>query len=89
MKANLHKAHNFTNTIPFLNGFCAINVNGLFEKHFKEIYPEKLKLKKENISNTKASFLDIYLFKKHNKISTKLYDIRYSLPFDIEIYPQK
>ena len=38
-----------------------ISDNGLFEKHFKEIYPEGLELKKGNLFSTKASFLDIGL----------------------------
>ena len=42
---------------------CAINVNDLFEKNLKE-----------DMSSTKASFFDIDLDIKDNKISTKLYD---------------
>lgn len=43
-----------------------------FEKYFSEIYPEELELRRENLSSTKASFLDIYLEKEENRISTKL-----------------
>ena len=53
-----------------------MDVNGLFEKHFKEIYAEELELKKESISNTKDSFVDINLEIKENKILTKRYDKR-------------
>ena len=43
-----------------------INSNGLFAKHFKEIYPKELDLKKGNMP-TKASFLDNDLDLKDNK----------------------
>ena len=55
----------------------------LFEKHFKEIYPEKLQSKKENVSYTKASFFDINLEIKDNHISTKSYDKWDSFPFEV------
>ena len=82
-KSNLNKAHRFTNTFYFIDDLCAINDNDLFEKYFKEIYPEELKLKKENISKSKASFFTIDLVTKDNKISSKLYDKRDFLPFGI------
>ena len=44
--------------------------NDLIEQHFHEIYPEELGLKKENVSSTKASSLDIDLGMKEKKIST-------------------
>ena len=50
-----------------------MDVNGLFEKHFKEIYPEELELKKENRSSTKVLFIDIEQDIKDNVISSKLY----------------
>ena len=58
-KPNLHKTCSFTNTFCFIDDLCAINDNDLFKKHFKEIYPERLELKRENIYSTKASILDI------------------------------
>ena len=48
-------------TFPFIHDLCGINENGLFEKSFKEIQPKELELKKENVSSTNASFLDIAL----------------------------
>lgn len=82
-KSNLNKARRFTNTFYFIDDLCAINDNDLFEKYFKEIYPEELKLKRENISKSKASFFTIDLVTKDNKISSKLYDKRDFLPFGI------
>ena len=51
-KLDLYKAHNFANTLCFIGDLYVVNVNGLFEKHFKEIYSEKLDLKKEKFSST-------------------------------------
>lgn len=50
---DLHKARSFINTFRFVDDMCAINANGLFGKHFKEIYPRELDLKKGNMP-TKA-----------------------------------
>ena len=44
--------------------------NDLYEKHFHEIYPEELGLKREHVSSTKASILDIDLGIKEKIIST-------------------
>ena len=33
-KSNMHKAHSFTNMFCFIDEFCAVNSNGLCEKHF-------------------------------------------------------
>lgn len=51
-KLDLYKAHNFANTLSFIGDLYVINVDGLFEKDFKEIHSEKLDLKKENFSST-------------------------------------
>ena len=79
-KSNLHNSCSFKNTFRLIDDLRDISDNGLFEKHFKEIYPEGLELKKGNLFSTKASFLDIDLKIKENKISTKLSDKRYSFP---------
>ena len=65
-KSNLQKAGSSASTCDDL---CPIIDNGSFEKHFKEIYPEELELKKE-----KVSYLNINLDIKENKRSTKLFD---------------
>ena len=44
---------------------------------------DELELKKENVSSTKASFLDIDLKMKEKKISTKLFDTRDSFSLEI------
>ena len=72
-KSNLHKARTLTDAFCFADNLYTINENSLFEKHFKKLWPEKLDLKNENVSSTKASFLVIDLEIKDNNISNKLY----------------
>ena len=43
----------------YIDDLLAVNDGGEFEKHCSEIYPEELELKKENIVNTKTSFLEL------------------------------
>ena len=38
-----------------------MNDSNEFEKLFKEIYPSMLELKKENVSNFSASYLDLFI----------------------------
>ena len=49
------------NSIRFTDDLLSLNDDSTFEKHYKDIYPAELKLKKEN-NNSCASFLDIYIY---------------------------
>ena len=44
------------------------------EKYHKDIYPTELELKKENNSNSCASYLDMYIYIKNGEFHTKLFD---------------
>ena len=57
----MHSEVEEMNPFHFVDEMCAINDDDLFEKHSKEIYPEELDLKNENVYSTKASILDIDL----------------------------
>ena len=46
------EARIFTNTSYFNDDLCPIDDKGVFEKHFNEVYPEELELKKLNLSST-------------------------------------
>ena len=48
-----------------------------------QIYPPELQLKKANISDTKAPFLDLYLTISNGFVSSKIYDKRDDFDFDI------
>ena len=46
----------------FIDGLLSLNDDSTFEKHYKDIYPTELELKKENNSNSYALFLDMYIY---------------------------
>ena len=50
------------NSFWFINDFLSLNDGSTFEKHYKDIYPTGLELKKENDNNSCASFLDLYIY---------------------------
>ena len=46
------------NSFRFIDDLLSLNDGSTFEKHYKDIHPTNLELKKENNSNFCASFLD-------------------------------
>ena len=68
---------NFTNKFCIIDDLFEINGNSLFQKHFKEAYPEEQELGLTNID------LEI----KDKKISRKLYHKRGSFLFEIVHMP--
>jgi hypothetical protein len=83
------KARKFGNTFRFIDDLIAINDGGEFEKSYHEIYPPELELKKENLINTNATFLDLHLHINDRNIFTKLFDKRDDFPFSIVRLPFK
>ena len=47
------------------------------------IYPEEFQLNKANVSDTEASFVDLFLSTAYDTIPTKTYDKLYDFGFDI------
>ena len=86
-KRDLHKARLFSNTFRFIDGFCAIKEHLEFDRNFKNIYSSELKLKKKNISTSKASFLDLSMIIQNKKFKTQLYKKRYVFPSSIVHMP--
>ena len=86
-KRDLQKARMFSNTFRFIDDLCALNDKGEFERNCKQIYPEELELKKENIGHHEASFLDLSIKIANKKFTTKLFDKRDSFPFYINRMP--
>ena len=43
-------------------------------KHYKDIYPTELELKKENNSNSCVSFLDLCIYIENGEFHTRLFD---------------
>ena len=86
-KTNNIIARKFGNVFRFIDDLNALNDDGLFEKYHKEIYPVELELKKENLVNTKATFLDLDISIVNKQFKTKLYDKRDNFSFSIVRLP--
>ena len=84
-----HKARKFSNVFRFIDDLIAINDGHEFLNSYHEIYPQELVLKKENVSDLEATFLDLHLQIENEKISTKLYDKRNNYNFHIVRFPHK
>ena len=63
------------------------NADREFEKNLHEIYPPKLKFKKENTSYFEVLFLDLDIQILDKKSTFCLYDKRNSFPFSIVQMP--
>ena len=71
------------NSFQFIDDLQSLNDSSTFEKHYKDIYPTELELRKENNSNSCASFLDLYIYIENGKFHTKLFDKRDNYLFAI------
>ena len=58
-----------------------------FDQMVDRIYPTELQLNKANSSDTEAPFLDLNLCISNGTVSTKLYDKRDDIDFDIVNFP--
>ena len=90
LKSKDHKkARKFGNVFRFIDDLIAINDGNEFSKAYKEIYPQELELKKENLTEDQATFLDLNLTINNGIINTKLYDKRDTYNFSIVRLPFK
>ena len=89
VKQNYDRARRFLNTFRFIDDLIIFNDADEFLKSFHEIYPKELELKKENISNDAATFLDMEILIKDKKFLYNLYDKRDNFGFDIVRFPYK
>ena len=80
------KARHFHSTKRFIDDLCAINDGALFERVYRDIYPDELELKKEH-SGQHATFLNLDITIKEGIFVYKLYDKRDSFPFSIVRMP--
>ena len=86
-KENFVTTQKYTNTFKFIDDLITLNNAEHFEQNIKNIYPPELELKKENINNTSANFLDINIKIQTSKCVTSLYDKQDSFSFDIVRMP--
>ena len=77
---NVQKINNF---FRFIDDLLSLNDDSTFGKHCEAIYPTELELRKENNSNSCASFLDLYIYIENGKFHTKLFDKRDNYLFAI------
>ena len=65
-----------------------LNINNVyFDNMVSQIYPSELQLNKANTSDTEAAFLDLHLTISNDIVSTKIYDKRDDIDFDIVNFP--
>ena len=88
-KKDYTKALKYGNINRFIDDLIAINDCKEFMNTFLQIYPQELKLNKENDSDQHATFLDMDITIEGRKLKTKLYDKRNSYNFDIVRFPYK
>ena len=82
-------ARRFGNVFRYIDDLLAISDNGEFERNYRNIYPPEQALKKKNVNNDSASFLDFQLSIVNRNISTQLFDKRNSYTFKIVRLPYK
>ena len=76
----------FNSTSRYLDDILNID-NPYFEQMVGQIYPTELQLNKANSSNTEAPFLDLNLSITNGMVSSKIYDKRDDLNFEIVNFP--
>lgn len=76
------------NVFRFIDDLNAMNDN-IFLENIHNIYPPELELKKENINESEATFLDLHIKIQNNEYHTCLYDKRDDFGFDIVRMPFK
>ena len=75
----------FNSTFRYLDDLLNID-NNFFDSIVYLIYPSELQSKKANVSDAKASFLDLHLSISDGFVETKIYDKRDDFDFDIVIF---
>ena len=61
--------------------------NPYFDGLVNQIYPPELQLNKANTTDSEAPFLDLHLSIVNGFVSSKIYDKRDDVDFDIENFP--
>ena len=76
----------FNSTSRYLDDLLNID-NNFFDSMVNRIYSSELQLNKANVSDAKASFLDLHLSISDGFVKTKIYDKRDDFDFDIVNFP--
>ena len=73
------------NSCRFIDDLQSLNYDSTSEKNYKDICPTELELKRENNSNSCASFFGIYIYIENGEFPTKFFDNQDKFDFDIVI----
>ena len=76
----------FNSASRYLDDLLNIDYD-FFDSTVNRIYPSELQLKKTNVSDTEASFLDLHLSISYGFVKTKIYDKQDDFGFDIVNFP--
>ena len=76
----------FNSTSRYLDDLLNID-NNFFDSMVNRIYSSELQLNKANVSDTKASFLDLHLSISDGYVKTKIYEKRDDFDLDIVNFP--
>lgn len=70
-------------TFRLIDDITSLNSDGYFSQYFNQIYPDCLKLNKENESDDKANVLDLNIDISDGKFNCGVFDKRDNFKFDI------
>ena len=76
----------FNTTSRYLDDILNIN-NVYFDNMVRQIYPSELQLYKANTSDPEAAFFDFHLSISNDIVSTKIYNKRDDIDFEIVNFP--
>ena len=88
-KIDYFSAKRLNNTFRLIDEITSINSDGVFQEHFKSIYPDSLVLNKENVDDNSAHVLDLNINIVNQHFIVGVYDKRDDFPFDIVQYMSK
>ena len=81
-----HIAESLSNMFRYQDDCIVFNDNGLFQQHWRNIYPVEMILQKTNNENT-CTFLDLAIRISNGKVLYKSYDKRSDFDFEVIKYP--
>ena len=82
-------AKRLNNSFRLIDDITSINSDGVFQEHFKSIYPDSLVLNKENVDDNSAHVIDLNINIVNQHCIVGVYDKRDDFPFDIVQYMSK
>ena len=85
-KHNLRVVKKFNNSFRYIDDLAAVN-NKDFVDNIKNIYPNTLKLIRQNDNDQVANYLDLDISILNNKFNIKVYDKRDNFNFHINCFP--